>query len=67
MSITTLRRSYLAIIAIIASNALHRKIYYAPLGGREGFGHKFQRTTYRYDVLYYDIATDQRIVYSHEM
>jgi hypothetical protein len=46
---------------------LHRKVYYAPLGGRERFGHKFQRTTYRYDAQYYDIATDQRIVYSHEM
>ena len=36
-------------------------------GGREGFAHKWQGTTYRYDALYYDIVPDQRIVYSYEM
>jgi uncharacterized protein YndB with AHSA1/START domain len=36
-------------------------------GGRERFGFVYQGTEYRYDALYYDIAEEQRIVYSYEM
>lgn len=36
-------------------------------GGRERFGIKMDGKTYRYDALYYDIVSDQRIVYSYEM
>jgi len=36
-------------------------------GGRELFGIKTRGATYRYDARYYDIVTDQRIVYSYEM
>ena len=37
------------------------------VGGRERFSHKWQGTTFRYDALYYDIVTDQRLVYCYEM
>jgi uncharacterized protein YndB with AHSA1/START domain len=37
------------------------------VGGRESFSTKEQGTTYRYDGRYYDIVTDNRIVYSYEM
>jgi uncharacterized protein YndB with AHSA1/START domain len=36
-------------------------------GGRERFGFVYQGTEYRYDARYYDIAPEQRIVYSYEM
>ena len=37
------------------------------VGGRERFGIKMEGAIFRYDALYYDIVTDQRIVYSYEM
>lgn len=37
------------------------------VGGRERFGFKYRGVTYRYTALYYDIAPDQRIVYSYEL
>jgi uncharacterized protein YndB with AHSA1/START domain len=36
-------------------------------GGRERFGFKMNGTTFRYDVRYYDIVPDQRIIYAYEM
>jgi uncharacterized protein YndB with AHSA1/START domain len=37
------------------------------VGGHERFGMGYQGISYRYDALYYDIAPDQRIIYSYEM
>ena len=37
------------------------------VGGRERFTVRAGGSMYRYDALYYDIAPDQRIVYSYEM
>ena len=37
------------------------------VGGREVFEFKYCDTTYRYDVRFYDIVADQRIIYSYEM
>ena len=37
------------------------------IGGHERFGMGYQGITYRYDARYYDIAPDQRIIYSYEM
>jgi uncharacterized protein YndB with AHSA1/START domain len=37
------------------------------VGGHERFGNVYQAVRYTYDALYYDIVTDQRIVYSYEM
>jgi uncharacterized protein YndB with AHSA1/START domain len=37
------------------------------VGGHERFGFGYQGVSYRYDARYYDIAPDQRIIYSYEM
>jgi len=37
------------------------------VGGRERFTVMAEGSTYLYDALYYDIVSDQRIVYSYEM
>ena len=37
------------------------------VGGRERFTVRAEGSTYLYDALYYDIVSDQRIVYSYEM
>jgi uncharacterized protein YndB with AHSA1/START domain len=37
------------------------------VGGHERFGFGYQGISYRYDARYYDIASDQRIIYSYEM
>jgi uncharacterized protein YndB with AHSA1/START domain len=37
------------------------------IGGHEHFGFGYQGISYRYDARYYDIAPDQRIIYSYEM
>jgi uncharacterized protein YndB with AHSA1/START domain len=37
------------------------------VGGHERFGFGYQGISYRYDARYYDIAPDQRIIYSYEM
>ncbi|HYB18427.1 MAG TPA: SRPBCC domain-containing protein [Streptosporangiaceae bacterium] len=37
------------------------------VGGRERFTVRVEGSIFRYDVLYYDIVPDRRIVYSYEM
>jgi uncharacterized protein YndB with AHSA1/START domain len=37
------------------------------VGGHERFGFGYQGVSQRYDATYYDIVSDQRIIYSYEM